>query len=110
MSGMSGADSFFYAGLAGGRRDQIDALEHDVAALREWKEYALQQEQQIAQIQRVLGQWQEEAVEAGASALVREEAFKEVTGKGVREYFGDKEVDRRMQEGQKTIREGHGLS
>lgn len=63
----------------------------------------------IADLRNTAKQWMDEAVAADASAYVRENAFKEVTGKSVREYFGDAEIDRRMEEGKRISRNAYGI-
>ncbi len=94
-------------------------LADDVATLRvdrdnwqnnagQWKQHAEQLEGRVDRLTAASKAWREEAIDNGASALVREDAFKEVTGKGVREYFGDQEIDKRMDEARPAIREGYG--
>lgn len=78
-------DTLFYAGLAGARQDRIDFLEDEHRKLYYRNQSLVQQ---IQQMDRALQSWQEEMIAAGASANVREEVFRKVTGKGVREYFG----------------------
>ena len=106
MSGMSGADSFFYAGLAGGRQNRIDRLEEN---LDEFEDHIIQQNRQIAHLQRVLGQWQEEAATADAHAGVALKAFKEFTGKSVREHLGDAETNRRLAKEKSDSLRNYGL-
>ncbi len=98
-------EPLFWAGLAGARADDINTLESNY---RSWKNHAQNLEGRVERISKASKAWRDEAIDNGASALVREEAFKEVTGKGVREYFGDQEIDKRMDEARPAIREGYG--
>ncbi|SFM45613.1 hypothetical protein SAMN05421721_10639 [Ectothiorhodospira mobilis] len=86
-------DTLFYAGLAGARQDRIDRLKR---YNRELQGYVDSLDAQVQQLNQALQSWQEEAVEGRASAGVALKAFKEVTGKTVREHFGDAETDRRV--------------
>ena len=81
-----------------------------------WKQHAQDQEaradhleQQVGRLQAVLGQWQDEAATADANAGVALKAFKEVTGKSVREHLGDEETDRRLAEEKSDSRRNYGL-
>lgn len=62
------ADSFFYAALAGARAD----------SLASWKQYAAEQEAQVAQLQQQLVAWQREAVQNNASTLYQQVALEKI--------------------------------
>lgn len=114
------AGSMFWASLAGARADENDELATNNQTLRNnylaWKQHAQDQEaradhleQQVGRLQAVLGQWQDEAATADANAGVALKAFKEVTGKSVREHLGDEETDRRLAEEKSDSRRNYGL-
>jgi hypothetical protein len=103
----------FWASLAGARADDIGVLERDRDL---WEQTANEQEaranrleQQVGRLQGVLGQWQEEAVRANASAGVALDAFKEVNGESVRDHFGNDETNRRLAEETERSRKHYGL-
>lgn len=105
---MFGGSSTFYAGLAGARADDIVVLERD---RDQWQQHAQAQEaranhleQQVGRLQIVLGQWQDEAVEAHAFNDVHKAAYQEETGQKLRERIGDEEMDRRITEARQVAR------
>ncbi|MFA7522910.1 MAG: hypothetical protein WCY71_08325 [Halothiobacillaceae bacterium] len=87
MSGM------FWASVAGARANNLQAW-MDYAGELEGRVNSL--ERDLGQLQDVLKEWQEEAVEANARFSVSASAFQEATGKRVREYLGEEEAERRL--------------
>lgn len=105
--------SMFWASLAGARADDNETLEENYRA---WKSYAQEQEtranhleRQVGQLQSVLGQWQDEAVDNNGRLNAVGTAFQEVTGVTFREYYGDQEADKRVNAAKESSREGYGL-
>ncbi len=75
------ADSFFYAALAGARAD----------SLASWKQYAAEQEAQVAQLQQQLVAWQREAVLKNAGGIYEGEALERLGTTAEAVYGADAE-------------------
>lgn len=100
------ADTMFWAGMAGGRKETINDLRQTVHG---WQDYADELEQTIARLNYIAKDWQEEAVAGRADARVAMNTFREATGKTVRDYLGNDETERRLEAERKAYRNEKGL-
>ena len=87
-------DSWFYAGLAGGRANTIRRQNETID---EWANYAANLERRINYLERVSEYLYWYSINARASARVAIEAFEETNrGQFPREYLGAERSDRRF--------------
>jgi len=90
----------FWASLAGARADENASL---ITNRNRWVEYARELEGRVNSLERDLGQlqdvlkeWQDEAVEANAYNDVHRAAYKKATGRSLLETIGEQEMKQRV--------------
>ena len=99
---MSDFNTMYFAGLAGARGDHAEqnrqASEQNFQAAQQWKNYA-------KELEHLLSDWKDLAVDQGARSYVKQQLIERETGKTVHELAGGpEEFERLVENGKPLIR------